>query len=94
LELTVNADGIKPDWPTPVVTLYLGKSNPVAVIAAVSSADPKMNQMCEANFYLGEWHLIKGEKEHARSFFTKAENECPSNYLEYACAVSELERLK
>ena len=96
LELAANTNGIKPDWPTPVVTLYLGTSNPVALTAAFSDTDPKTHkeQMCEANFYLGEWHLIKGEKEHARSLFSKAESECPPDNLEYAGAVSELERLQ
>jgi lipoprotein NlpI len=96
LELAANTNGIKSDWPTPVVMLYLGKSDPRVVIAEISDADPKTHreQMCEANFYLGEWHLIKGEKEHARSLFSKAESECPPDYLEYAGAVSELERLK
>jgi tetratricopeptide (TPR) repeat protein len=96
LELVKNTDGTKPDWPAPVVQLYLGKSNPAAVTAAVSNADPKAHkkQMCEADFYLGEWHLITGEKENARLLFSKAESECPPNYLEYAGAVSELERLK
>ncbi len=96
LELAANTNGIKPGWPTAVVTLYLGKGDPVAVIAAVSNLDPKTHkeQMCEANFYLGEWHLIRDEKVHARSLFSKAESECPPDYLEYAGAVSELERLQ
>jgi predicted Zn-dependent protease len=96
LELAANTNGIKSDWPTPVVTLYLGKGNPVAVTAAVSNSDPKTHkeQMCEADFYLGEWHLIKGEKENARLLFSKSKSECPPDYLEYAVAVSELERLQ
>ncbi len=95
LELAANINGIKPDWPTPVATLYLGKSKPVAVIVAVDKIDQKIEkkQMCEANFYLGEWYLINREKEEARLYFTKAKNECPMDVLEYADAVSELERL-
>lgn len=95
LELATDTKNIKPDWPAPVVMLYLGKNHPGAVTAAVSNADPKAHngQMCEANFYLGEWHLIRGDKEHARSLFSKAASECPLENVEYAGAVSELERL-
>ncbi len=95
LELAANINDIKPDWPTPVVTLYLGKSKPGAVVAAVDKIDQKIykEQLCEADFYLGEWYLIKREKEEARLFFTKAKSECPMDILEYADALSELERL-
>lgn len=94
LELASNANGMKPDWPTPVVMLYLGKSNPDAITAAVSNTDPIIHekQMCETNFYLGKWYQFKGEKDHARLLFSKAKSDCPVNHLEYASAISELEQ--
>jgi lipoprotein NlpI len=95
-ELAANTKGIKPEWPAPVVALYLGKSNPDAVTKATAHTDPTTHkeQLCEANFYVGEWHLLKGEKERARSLFSKAESGCPPDSAEYHGAVAELERLK
>jgi rhomboid protease GluP len=74
----------------------MGDSNHVAVTTAVAHTDPKARkeQICDANFVLGEWHLIKGEKEDARSLFSKAESECPPNFFEYDGAVWEMKRLK
>jgi lipoprotein NlpI len=96
-ELTVNTqsmDGKK--WPAPVVALYLGNISSQTVISQAADPDPKKHteQMCEANFYLGEWHLLNNEEQQARMLFTRAQNECPKTFVEYTGAVSELQRLK
>jgi predicted Zn-dependent protease len=95
MKLAKNTRSIIYDWPIPVVTLYLGNKDPTAVFVAASNVDAAIykKQMCEASFYLGEWHMIKGEHGLARSMFSKAESECPSNNLEYDGAVSELKKL-
>ena len=63
-ELATNAKGIKSGWPAPVVALYLGNSNPDAVATSAAHTDPKTHkeQMCESDFYIGEWNLINGKK--------------------------------
>ncbi len=96
-ELTMNTrvmDGKK--WPAPVVALYLGKADSDTVISQAADPDAQKHteQLCEANFYVGEWHLLRKEEQQARMFLTKAQNECPKAFREYTGAVSELQRLK
>ncbi|HTG00201.1 MAG TPA: M48 family metalloprotease [Nitrospirota bacterium] len=95
-ELAANIKNMKAEWPTPVVLLYLDKDSLDAAMTAISNSDSKAQnkQMCEANFYIAEWHLIKGEKERGLPLFSKVVSNCPKNYLEYAVARTELERLK
>ncbi len=96
-ELTSNSkalDGKK--WPAPVVALYLDKADSNTVISQTADPDAKKHkeQLCEANFYVGECYLLRKEKQKARSFFTKAQKDCPKDFIEYTGAVSELQRLK
>ncbi|MBF0507239.1 MAG: tetratricopeptide repeat protein [Nitrospirae bacterium] len=96
-ELTLNTkdmDGKK--WPAPVAALYLGKSDSTTVISQSVNPEQKKykEQLCEANFFLGEWHLLHNETQQARMLFTKAQNECPKTFSEYGSAVTELQRIK
>ena len=96
-ELTSNAkalDGKK--WPAPVIALYLGKADPRTVISQAADPDAKKlkNQSDEANFYVGEWYLLRNDKAQALSFFALVQKSHPNNLLEYTSAVSELQRLK
>ena len=82
-------------WPAPVVKLFLNQMTPAAVLAAADDPDPvkKTGQICEANFYSGEFALTKGAKDEAISLFRLAANECPHGYLEWDGANAELKRL-
>ncbi len=96
-ELTVNTNGMDSmKWPAPVVALFLGKAEPETIISQAFDPDPKTHQgqLCEANFYLGEWHLLRGNKQQAGELFTKARNDCPKTYYEYANSLAELGRIK
>lgn len=96
-ELTLNTQSMdKIKWPAPVVALYLGKADPNTVLSQAADPDPKKLKelLCEANFYLGEWHLLRHEKQKALPLFIKAQNDCPKSFTEYSAAVSELKRLK
>lgn len=83
-------------WPTPVVVLYLGRTDPASVIAAStdSNARRQNEQRCEANFYLAQWHLARGERERALPLLKEAQGGCPREFLEYEGAVAELRRLQ
>lgn len=82
-------------WPAPVVAFYLGEGNPSIVTSLTADPDPKKHkeQLCEANYFLGEWHLMRNEKQKARTLFTNAQNDCPKNSFEYIGALLELQRL-
>jgi lipoprotein NlpI len=83
-------------WPAPVLRTYLGQIGPEAVLAASGHSDARIQaeQRCEADYYLGQWHLIRGEPERAVAYFRAAQNQCPRFFLEYTGAAAELGRLK
>jgi lipoprotein NlpI len=84
------------DWPEPVVALYLGKIAPEAVQKAAAHPNParQRDRRCEANFYIAEWHLTRGEREAAARLLKDARSGCPTAFMEHEGAVAELRRLK
>lgn len=76
-------------WPYPVYKLFLGELKPAEVIAKASGN----NDLCEAIFYIGEWHLLRKEVPDARQQFQAASLSCPSTFMEYDGAQGELRRL-
>src|SRR5262245_40418330 len=51
--------------------------------------------MCEANFYVGEWHLpLEGQPKQAWTFFQQVEAQCPRGLLEYQGTAAELKRME
>jgi lipoprotein NlpI len=55
------------------------------VLAAADNPDAarKKGQVCEANFYSGEFSLAKGMKDEATRFFRMAASDCPHNFNEW-----------
>ncbi len=89
-ELEANATRLKSKaWPYATIELYLGRRSPEATVDAAANA----SERCEAEFYIGEWHLARGEREQARPRLQKAIETCPKSYIEYIAAVAELKRL-
>jgi lipoprotein NlpI len=82
-------------WPAPVIRMFLGQATPAAVVAAAETADDKTKtgEVCEANFYSGEWALRTGAKEEATRLFRLAANACPKDFLEWGAANAELKTL-
>ncbi len=72
---TTKRDTVK--WPAPVVALYLGKGTPVAVMSGAEHPDPKTHkeQLCEANFYVGLWHLLKDDRANSISSLRAARDQ-------------------
>jgi lipoprotein NlpI len=79
-------------WPAPVVRLYAGEIKPDAVLAGADSPSDtvKAAQVCEANFYSGEYALIGGSREDAARLFQAAVKDCPRGFLEGIAAAAEL----
>lgn len=83
-------------WPAPIVALYLGTAMPDAVMRAVPQLEAGRNRdlQCEAGFYVGQWHALRGAREAAMKLLKEAEHACPRTFLEHEGAIAELRRLQ
>ncbi len=69
---------------------------PEQLLKAASHKSPvaQRERLTEANFFIGEHYLLKGEKEKAADFFKKCiEYNCPL-HIENMAAKMELDRLQ
>jgi tetratricopeptide (TPR) repeat protein len=90
-ELEANARRLtSKEWPYAVTELYLGKRSPQATVDAADDAD----ELCEAHFYVGQWHLLNANLAVARAALEFAARTCPKTFIEYEVAVAELKRMK
>jgi lipoprotein NlpI len=82
-------------WPAPVVRLFLGETTPDAVLAAAADPDPvtRRGQLCEANFYAGQFALQRGATQDAARLFRLAAADCPHEFIEGPAANAELAAL-
>lgn len=83
-------------WPAVIIALYVGQTNPETVMNMTTDRDPdrQRSRLCEANFYLAHWHLLRGAREPALPLLREAERICPKNFLEYEGAVAEARKLQ
>lgn len=82
-------------WPAPVVRMFLAQTTLAAVLAAADDPDAtkRNGQVCEANFYGGEYLLGQGAKDEAARLFTIAVRDCPRRFFEIGAAIGELKAL-
>jgi lipoprotein NlpI len=75
--------------------MYLGRMPPEAVLIAADDADAKKktSQLCQANFYSGEWALRMGAKDEAARLFRLAASGCAKDVDEWFAANAELKAL-
>lgn len=84
-------------WPGPVVSLFLDQAATRDVL--YSADDPfldettRREQLCEAYFYVGEYLLLRGQRDQAAVMFRKALATGATEFVEYDAAKVELERL-
>ncbi|MGY8705610.1 tetratricopeptide repeat protein [Bradyrhizobium sp. 18BD] len=76
-------------WPSAAVGLYLGRLSADSTIAAAGTPE----EIGEAHFYLGQWHLLQGDHAEARTALQAATQACPPWFNEHVAAVAELQRL-
>ena len=79
-------------WPAPVVREFLGELNSAQTLAAAYDNDPKtrLGQTCEANFYGGEFALLKKNRQEALRLLRLAARDCPRSFVELTAAIAEL----
>ena len=82
-------------WPAPIVALYGGSATPEGVLAAAASSDPRraVVRRCEADFYVAEFTLWRGDRATAIGLLQEAAQICPPAYRERLAARAELSRL-
>lgn len=85
-------------WPGPLVQLYLGKMDPTEALTKAQNDNPKTasEQLCEANFYIAEYHLGKSDRTAALEKFRAAMETCKSlpGLVEHDGVKTELKRLE
>lgn len=96
VELAAQSKLLKSDWPQPVIGLYLGELSRDEVLARALNGDSQTQkkQVCEANFYIGEWYLLEGDKGAADPLFRKARDDCPKGFTEADAASDELDSIR
>ena len=82
-------------WPGPVLALFERKVTPDRVRAAAGAGDAKGSneRTCEAEFYIGEYALLRDNAEAAREALGKARDICPPNASERGAAAAEFARM-
>ncbi len=92
-ELAENAKAVDLTvWPGPALALFLGRTEPDMVVHTAARAEQQTHehQSCEAPFYIGEWHLLRGETDQGRSLIDMALKSCPADFIEHKLAKAEL----
>lgn len=77
------------EWAHAIVELYLGRRSADATIGSATNADDR----CEAQFHVGQWHLLRGRRAEAKAALQIAADTCRKDFVEYSAAVAELTRL-
>jgi lipoprotein NlpI len=83
------------DWPRPLLALFLGQATPEQVrqAAAQGEEEPRQNQECEADFFLGEYALLHDDARSARPLLQHVVDTCSPSLGVEAGAAGELARL-
>lgn len=82
----------KTAWPAPLIGFFTGETTQDAVFAAARQGDDDQirGQVCEANFYVGEWLIQYHDQPAAKPLMAKAAGECPTSFIEWAPAQMDL----
>lgn len=88
--------GIRSGWPSPVIALYMGRTdvNSVNIAAKAPDGTRQREVRCEAGFYVAQAHIMKNERQPAQLLLKEVLQNCPKNLLEYEGATAELRRAK
>jgi lipoprotein NlpI len=86
---------LKP-WPGPLLGFYAGTASADEVLAAAKLGEPETqkDQLCEADFFLAEWHIDRKEETAARPLLEDAVTACRRGLPETYAASTELGKLK
>ena len=82
-------------WPQPALGLFTGRFTPGQVLQQLDArqGDDRELALAEAWFYIGQYHLGRGETAKARDAFEQARAKGITIYIEHVAAGFELQRL-
>ena len=82
-------------WPAPVIRLFLGEASPADTLKVAETTGPvnKTTQICEADFYVGEYDLATGAKDEALRLLRLAHQNCTPLDDQWRAADSEIKQL-
>ncbi|MEE8393558.1 MAG: tetratricopeptide repeat protein [Rhodospirillales bacterium] len=82
-------------WPGVIVKMYLEKASTGQVLAATKSSSPQkqLNKESVAFFFLGQYHLVRDEKDKAVEYFKKTLKTGVTSYRQYGAAREELRKM-
>ncbi|MFX0200285.1 MAG: tetratricopeptide repeat protein [Candidatus Hodarchaeota archaeon] len=82
-------------WPGPVASILLEEISPQELLEKTKDKDQRVEKQrqCEAYFYLGQYYLLKGDKEKAAQMFKLCLETKVTYYIEYTGAKVELGRM-
>ena len=80
-------------WPGPLVSLYIGKSTPEAVLKVRDEMDKSDDNRCEADFFVGEWQQTHGDQKDGRSLLQEASSACERDWQTRKLATIDLARV-
>jgi hypothetical protein len=87
-----SAPHLSRDWPAPILAFFLGKISLEDVFAEAKTGDQdtQNDNICDANFYAGEWYLLNNMKDKAQAAFQTAHGICKSDQITAEWVTSEL----
>jgi lipoprotein NlpI len=96
VSLANNAKKLMDQWPMPVIKFLLGQVNVDQVRMAANEGDPaRLNErVCDADFYVAEYNLARGDAAGATPLLQHATQVCPFASFERMGAAAELMRVK
>jgi lipoprotein NlpI len=82
-------------WPGPAVNLFMGNMEVEPLLEAARDADGKtaLKNLCEAQFFVGQYYLLKGDVAKANGAFEQAIATDVRQYVEFVYAKWELQRM-
>ena len=82
-------------WPQPALAMFTGQASPEQVLQQLAQrqGDDRELALAEAWFYIGQYHLNRGETGKARDAFEQARAQGITIYIEHVAAGFELQRL-
>ena len=82
-------------WPLPALAMLAGRLSPEQVLQQLDQrqGDDRELALAEAWFYIGQYHLNRGETAQAREAFEKTRAKGITIYVEHTAAGFELQRL-
>lgn len=91
-ELTTSAGKLtqKGSWDYQVVQMFLGHTTAAAVLAGSKTDIDRYF----AQFFIGEWSILQGNRADARSALSDVANKCPKVYYVQPIAAAELRQIK